>query len=264
VITYALLALDESGLLDHLDITLILSADEEIGAVTSQPIYERERVNATACLVAECAGPGGEVVLSRNGKAGLRLECSGVDEHVGRVSEDKRSAVVEIAHKVIALEALNGCVPGVTVNVGTVEGGLGPCTVPAQASGLVDIRWLEEDHYEAILDKIRAIAGEPVSPGCGCSVTVLNHRPAMPLTDGSKSLYRKLQNVARSLGIEIGTEHRRGTSDANFFGAAGIPTLDGLGPVCHDDHTPKERIHIPSLAARTSLLALLMAGLGRS
>jgi glutamate carboxypeptidase len=264
VIIYALLALEDSGFLDRLDITLILSADEEVGAVTSRPIYERERVNAAACLVAECAGPNGEVVVSRNGKAGLRLECSGEDVHVGRVSEGKRSAVVEMAHKTIAVEALNGWLPGITVNVGRLEGGLGPCTVPAHASALIDIRWVEEDHYEMMLARIRAITGEPVCPGCESIVTVLNHRPAMPLTDGSKALYQRLEKVAQNMGVTVGKEHRRGTSDANFFGAAGIPTLDGLGPICHGDHTPSERIHIPSLTDRTTLLAVLLADLGRS
>lgn len=263
VIAYALLALHDSGVLDRLDVTLILSADEEIGAVTSRAVYEKERGNATACLVMECAGPGGEVVVSRNGKAGLRLECLGEDKHVGRVLEDKRSAILEMSHKVLALEALNGCFPGVTVNVGRVEGGLGPCTVPAQARSLIDVRWLEEQHYEIVLAKIRDIADKQVCPGCVCTMKVLNHRPAMPTTEASKALYEVLEKVARSVEITVGREHRRGTSDANFFGSTGVPTLDGLGPVCHDDHTPKERILIPSLSARTTLVALLLAELGR-
>jgi glutamate carboxypeptidase len=261
VIAYALLALHDAGVLEGLDVTVILSAEEETGAVTSRRVYEKERVNATACLVTECAGPGGEVVVSRNGKAGLRLECFGEDEHVGRTSGDKRSAILEMSHKVVALEGLNGCLPGVTVNVGTIEGGLGPCTVPARASSLVDIRWPDEKDYETLLTKVRDIAGRSDCPGCQCSVAVLNHRPAMPMTEGSEALYRKMEKVADSLGITVAREHRRGTSDANFFGAAGVPTLDGLGPVCHDDHTAKERILIPSLAARTTLLALLLTEL---
>ena len=63
------------------------------------------------------------------------------------------------------------------------------------------------------------------------------------------------------LGAEIPSEHRRGTSDANFFGAAGIPTLDGLGPVGARDHTPDEYILVPSLKQRTALIALLMVDL---
>lgn len=260
VMVYALLALEECGVLDGLDLTLILSADEEIGAVTSRAIYERERADAIACLVAECGGPDGEVVVSRNGKAGIRMECFGEGRHVGRVSDDKRSAVLEMAHKVLEVEKLNGFFPGVTCNVGTIEGGLGPCTVPDRASSLIDVRWLEEDHYERILERFRDLVAAPACRGCRCEFEVLNRRPAMPLTDGSRTLYEKLQQAGSWAGLRVGSEHRRGTSDANFFGSAGVPTLDGLGPVCHDDHTPRERIHIPSLVTRTMLLALLLAG----
>jgi glutamate carboxypeptidase len=262
VVAYALGALREAGLLDRLDVALILTGDEEIGAVTSRVIYEEERVHAAACLVAECAGPAGEVVISRNGKAGIMLTCSGEDMHVGRVSGAKRSAVLEMAHKVLALEALNGCLPGTTLNVGRTEGGIGPCTVPGEARSLVDVRWLEDTQYEAVLGRIKDIASKPSCPGCSCRAEVLNHRPAMPASEGSKALYSTLEGAARAVGIPVASEHRCGTSDANFFGSAGIPTLDGLGPVCHDDHTARERISIPSLASRTILLAVLIGELG--
>jgi glutamate carboxypeptidase len=263
VIVYALLALHDAAVLSDLDVTVILSADEEVGAVSSRGIYERERGNASACLVAECAGPAGEVVVSRNGKAGLKLECFGEDSHVGRVSVAKCSAVLEMAHKVVAVEALNGCLPGVTVNVGRVEGGLGPCTVAASASSLVDIRWLEDEHYEIVLERIGDVVRHAACPGCECGFEVLNQRPAMPCTEASEALYAVLKRIAASMGLAVGREHRRGTSDANFFGSAGVATLDGLGPICHDDHTPKERILISSLSERTALLALLLAELGR-
>jgi glutamate carboxypeptidase len=258
VVVYALRALEHAGIMDGLDVTLLLSSDEEIGAVSSRSVYERETSNATACLVAECAGPSGEVVVSRNGKAGLRLDCSGEDQHVASASPGKRSAIVEMAYKVLAIEALNGIIPGVSVNIGRIEGGLGPCTVPAEASCLVDVRWADEKHSESLLGRIRGIIEEPACAGCACNLTVLNHRPAMPLTEGTEALYGVAMRLAGSLGIPFGREHRRGTSDANFFGSAGIPTIDGLGPVCLDDHTARERIHIPSLAERTALLALLL------
>ena len=123
VLVYALKALHQTGILERLNVTLILGSDEENGSVTSRSLYETERQNASACLVAECAGEKGEIVLSRNGKAGGRLECFGHDQHVSTATPEKSSAILEIAHKVIALEALNRIMPGVTVNVGKIEGG---------------------------------------------------------------------------------------------------------------------------------------------
>jgi glutamate carboxypeptidase len=258
VIVYALKALEAARLMDRLNIAIILSADEETGAATSRSIYEQEVRRAGLCLVAECAGSRGEVVASRNGKSGLRLDCFGEERHVGRVSGGKSSAILEIAHKIVELEGLNDSYPGVTVNVGQIDGGLGPCTVPGRASCLLDMRWLEERHHEGLLENARSIVETRVQPGCRCQLTVLNHRPAMPLTEATEKALVKLESVAETIGLKLGREHRRGTSDANYFGSAGVATIDGFGPVCEDDHTPHERIHIPSLAARTRLLALFL------
>jgi glutamate carboxypeptidase len=54
----------------------------------------------------------------------------------------------------------------------------------------------------------------------------------------------------------------RGGSDASFAAALGVPTLDGLGPICHDSCARGERIEIASLAERAALMALLIADLG--
>jgi glutamate carboxypeptidase len=259
VVVYALKALAEAGLLDRLDVTLILSADEETGAATSRALFEKETPRATGCLVAECGGPNGEIVVSRNGKAGGRLECFGEQRHVGRGTEQKTSAIMELAHKIIAIESLNGCLPGVSVNAGIIEGGLGPCTIPGHATCLFDMRWVDDKHYADLRERLTRIVADAAQTGSRCEFTILNHRPAMPITEGSRMMLRKLRAVSQSLGTELRQEHRRGTSDANYFGNAGVPTLDGFGPICEDDHTVDERILISSLAARTSLLATFLA-----
>jgi glutamate carboxypeptidase len=258
VMVYALKVLAALGALQDLNITLVLGADEEIGSANSHTIYETQRENAAACMAGECAGTGGEVVISRNGKAGGRIDCFGADSHVGRASAGKASAILEMAHKIVALESLNGRYEGATVNVGKMDGGLGPSTVPAHASCLFDLRWQDESHCGLLEDAIRQIARKAIQPGCRSEVTLLNHRPAMPLSQPTREMLAKLRQAGDLAGVHIGTEHRRGTSDANYFGAAGVPTIDGFGPVCEGDHTPSERILIPSLAPRTALLAFFL------
>jgi glutamate carboxypeptidase len=66
--------------------------------------------------------------------------------------------------------------------------------------------------------------------------------------------------VAASLGHDLPHGSAGGGSDGNFTGAAGIPTLDGLGLRGAGGHTLSEFIEIDSLVDRTRLLAgLLMA-----
>ena len=258
VFVFALLALKEVGCLDEIPMVFILDSDEEIGSITSRSIFIEEREKAAACLTAECAGPHGEIVVSRNGKMGARLDCYGEDRHVGQGTHKKSSAVLELAHKIIALESLNDCLSGVSINIGKIEGGLGPCTVPGRASCLVDVRWEEEAHRDILLHGIMEAVSQSVQRGCRSEFEILNERPAMQLTDSTEQFFQKIRAVGNRIGQDISKNHRRGTSDANFFGAAGVPTLDGLGPVSMKDHTPEEFIKVSSLKDRTALLALFL------
>jgi len=263
VILYTLKALEEVGLLANLKVTLVLNSDEETGSPYSRALFLEERSQAIACLAAECAGPNNEVVVSRNGKMGGRIDCFGQGLHVSSVDQGKSSAILELANKIIQLESMNGILPGVTLNAGKIEGGLGPSTVPSQARCFFDLRWVEEEHRETLLQRIREEISHSFQPGCRTEMEILNWRPAMPLHPGTDEIYRMLLEAARSIGQDLPSEHRRGTSDANFFGSAGIPTLDGLGPVGSKDHTPEEFIKVSTLKERTTLLAVFLAEFGK-
>ena len=254
-VVYAVLALKEAGLLDRIPLTVIFGGDEEIGAITSRAVYEEEREKALACLVVEGAGVEGEIVVSRNGKIGARLDCLGRDQHVGAAVLDKASAILELAHKTIALEGLNGALPGVRVNVGKVDGGLGPATIPASASAQIDIRWEDQATRDPLMERIREAVAREDLPGCRSELLILNERSAWPHTEGSQRLADLVKEAGLEIGQEIGQEHRRGTSDSNFFGCAGVPTVDGIGPICKGYHTAEEFVYIPSIRARTALLA---------
>jgi len=258
VMVYALKILKDLGILDKLPVVMILNSDEEAGSVSSRELFLAEREKARLCLVGECAGLHNEIVVSRNGKMGAYLRSFGQGRHVSHGASNKSSAVLEMAHKIIALEGLNGSLPGVDINVGRVEGGLGPGTVPESASCLLDIRWREGDRQKALQRWLEAEIAASVLPGCRSEFEVLNFRPAMPENTDSRRLVRMVRQIARTLGQEIGTEHRRGTSDANFFGSFAVPTLDGWGPVGDKDHTAEEFIKIFSLQERTALLSLFL------
>lgn len=260
---YAILALEESGALEEIPLTLILAGDEEVGAFSSRAVYLEETEKALACLVVEGGGTNGEVVLSRFGKIGARLESRGVDAHVGARDLKKASAILELSHRIIALEGLNGFVPGARLNVGTVEGGLGPATIPATANALVDIRWPRQDQRDPLVERIREVVSEQMLDRCATELVILNERPAWSPTEETRVLAELVKAAGAELGQEVGEEHRMGTSDSNFFGAAGVATLDGLGPVCEGYHTPEEFVFIPTIRERTALLASALAKIGR-
>jgi glutamate carboxypeptidase len=254
-VIYAALALAEAGVLDRVPLTLVFAGDEEVGAVASRATYGEEIRHALACLVVEGAGKEGEIVLSRFGKIGGRLECRGRDQHVGAKELQKASAILEMAHKTIGIEELNGSFPDTRLNVGKVEGGLGPATIPASATALLDVRWKDQSHRDRIVDAIREVVSRKELPGCASELVILNERPAWPATPGTERLAALVQEAGAEVGQTIGFEHRMGSSDSNFFGAAGVPTVDGIGPICEGYHTAEEFVYISSISQRTILLA---------
>jgi glutamate carboxypeptidase len=258
VIIYALKALQHAGVLGELNISTIFNSDEEIGSRYSRPVMERERQRAAACLVTECAGVENQVVVSRNGKMGARMKSYGKPQHVAVGTHEKSSAILEAAHKIIDIEALNAIYPGVSLNIGKVAGGLGPATIAAEAEAYIDIRWEHEEHKDRLIENVQSIVDRRVLAGCHSEFEVLNWRPSMPDTGCNHELVGLIQSTAGELGQKVPVQHRRGSSDANHFGSAGVPTVDGLGPVSQWDHTADEYIDIPSLHERTKLLAAVL------
>lgn len=86
-------------------------------------------------------------------------------------------------------------------------------------------------------------------------------RPVWEPDDGTMRLFDLAREVARDLGFDLTHGSSGGGSDANFTGAAGIPSLDGLGLLGAGYHTLEEYIEVDSLAQRGRLMAGLLVRL---
>src|SRR5205807_8815393 len=114
---------------------------------------------------------------ARKGVPDLRIEITGRSAHAGVEPERGASAVLEAAHKVIALHALNGRWPGATVNAGVVDGGTRPNVVAERCSIHVDIRAPQESSLDQVERAALAIAESPTVPGTEAVVRIgANHR----------------------------------------------------------------------------------------
>ena len=77
----------------------------------------------------------------------------------------------------------------------------------------------------------------------------------------SAALYAKARALSKEMGLTLGEAFVGGGSDGNFTAALGVPTLDGLGAVGENAHSPRENIVIRALPERAGLLAGLIATL---
>jgi glutamate carboxypeptidase len=259
---FAVDVLREAGFDGFGSITYICNPDEEIGSPFSRSHIEQAAADADAAFVLEGARENGDIVSARKGVSDFRIEILGRAAHAGVEPERGRSAILEAAHKVIALHELNGRWPGVTVNAGVIEGGTRPNVVAERCVLHVDVRSPQEDTLAAAEAEVNQIADATTVPDILVAVDDGGwHRPMEKSPAGAR-LAALAIDVARDLGFELRDAATGGASDANTTSAAGVPTLDGLGPVGGDDHGPREWIDLTSVVPRICLLAGIISRLG--
>lgn len=261
---YALKAIiGEVGGLPFERLTFIANPDEEIGSPSSAGHIRELAADVDACLVLECARANGDIVSARKGILDTRLTVHGRAAHAGVEPEKGRSAILEASRLIRDLHALNGRWPGVTVNVGKIAGGTRPNVVAERCDLEVDVRSTNAEGLDAVETAVREVAAATEVP----DVTVDTHimvswRPMEKLARSGR-LVEHAQTVAGQLGFAVRDTSTGGASDANTTSGMGVPSLDGLGPIGGNDHSPSEYLDIDSIVPRTALLAGLMLTIAR-
>ena len=259
---YALRLLRDAGEAPFAELTFICNSDEEIGSPESRSLIRREAERADVALVLEPTSDVERTTVARKGVGMYRLAVTGLSAHAGVEPKKGRSAVVELAHKVLAVTALNGQQPGLTLNVGVVHGGERPNVVPDAAEAHIDIRVTGPEQIEWVEGELRRIAEECSVEGTTCVLSgSFAHRPFQQ-SERSKQLFALARDEAARLGLSLRGAPTGGGSDGNTAAALGVPTLDGLGPAGGQAHNPGEHIEIASVAPRIALLAGLLRRVG--
>jgi glutamate carboxypeptidase len=260
VMLFGLMAAKRAGLLERVPVKGILVSDEEVGSPESQPITRRHAAGAACALCFESGRPGDLLVTRRKGVGSLKAEARGVPAHAGNEHEKGRNAIWSVARLVDRVQALTDYDRGVTVNVGVIQGGTTKNTVPARASCEIDLRFETVADGQALAEAIRAIAGEVAVPGTALEVTPGAWRDPLEQTQASSALAKEYGDCQRESGLGLGEAPLvGGGSDACTTGAAGIPSVDGLGPRGRGFHTPGEEVDLSSLVPKALALLRFLA-----
>jgi len=218
---------------------------------------------ADAALVLEPNSRVDKATIARKGVATYRIDVEGLSAHAGVEPHKGRNAILELANRIIAVQALNGSIPGVTLNAGVIHGGERPNIVPDAAYALVDARAADSAGMEAVERAMREVAeAAPVVEGAAVRLSGgFLHQP-FTQSAASERLFALASEVAAELGYTLTGSPTGGGSDGNTTAAIGTPTLDGLGPAGGMAHNPGEYIEVESIAPRVALLAGLIARIG--
>ncbi|HET7701937.1 MAG TPA: M20 family metallopeptidase [Candidatus Limnocylindrales bacterium] len=245
-------------------LTYVANPDEEIGSPSSTPHIREIAAESDVCLVLECARANGDIVSSRKGILDARITVQGRAAHAGVEPEKGRSAVLAAADLVARFHSLNDRWDGVTVNVGVIEGGTRPNVVAERCTLQVDMRAVRRADLEAVEAEVRSIIAGPLAvPDVSAELEEMARWWPMEKLERSGRLVDHAQALARRLGFEVRDAATGGASDANTTSGMGVASIDGLGPIGGNDHSPAEYLEVASIVPRTALLAGLLLAIGR-
>jgi glutamate carboxypeptidase len=257
VVELAMTVMQRCGVRPARPVRLVVVADEEVGSPTARAVVEAEMAGAVAVLGLESPHPGGALKSARLGSTRVRIEVTGRAAHAALDPASGVSAVDELVDQLFAVREIMSAEPTVLCNVGTVGGGGRTNVVPERAAADIGLRFADTGTQERVLAALGGLTA--VRPGAEVVVRTLTSRPAW--SDPDDALLARVAAAGEAVGQHITGRPAAGAADTNTTGAAGIPTLDGFGPLGAGAHAPDERIEIASLPARAALLASVLAAL---
>ncbi len=283
IMLYALKALHRTGALKDLNITLIMTGDEEHPGLPLS-VARKDLIDLAKRSDIALAFEGGnrsDATVARRGASAWRVEATGKQAHSAGVfgAGAGFGAIYEIArilnrfreefsHEQYLTMNAAMVLGGTDVQYDTVEiagkSGTKLNIVPRSAIAHGDLRFISEEQKERTRAKMRQIVGEHL-PGTDARIVFLDEYPAMSPTPGNAKVLAVYDSSSRALGYgEVAAldPGRRGAGDISFV-APIVDGLDGLGALGSGAHAPEEVVSLPALHMQTERAALMLLRLGK-
>lgn len=281
IIVEALAALKHVGALDDLQITVVMTGDEES---SGSPLSEARRVLLEAADDADVAlgfedGDGNPetAVIARRGYTGWRLTVSGTPAHsslifreeVGDGAAFEMARILDGFRRELAGERFLTFNPGIAL-VGTKVSyddahssgdAFGKANVIAE-HGVVsgDLRTLAMDQLASAKSRMEDIVSRHL-PGTSAEIEFTDGYPPLAPTDGNRRLLSLYDQASRDLGfgeVSAVDPAAAGAADISFTAGRVAMALDGLGLMGEGGHTVNETADLATLPSQAKRAAVLM------
>ncbi|WP_138431012.1 M20 family metallopeptidase [Fodinibius saliphilus] len=234
----------------------LINTDEEIGSNESKElIIEQAKKSARTFVLEPSLGSEGKIKTARKGIGEFEIIINGTPSHAGLAPEEGVSAILELSHVVQQLFKLNDPSSGISVNVGTIEGGERSNVIAAQSKAVIDVRIPTKMDGERIKKQIYEI--EPEMEGIELNVSGGINRPPLEKGPANEQLWQATKKLGEELDMELKEGTSGGASDGNFTNLYS-PTIDGLGAVGEGAHAYHEKIFLKETLKRLALFTLLL------
>ena len=198
---FAVKALQAVGF-DRRPVKFIFSGDEENahGLSDGADILEEELKGCCCALNFETGYMDDGLVVARKGALMMDLEVKGVSAHSGNAPEKGRSAVLEMAKKIVELEEKNDLERGKLINCGVISGGTVANAIPDACKCTIGIRFPSIAVRDEILADIQAATEHSYIDGTSAKLVMKGGIQCMEANDGVMKLFEHVRETAEACG----------------------------------------------------------------
>lgn len=259
VAIHAVRIMQEAGMLPEQEIVFLFNCDEEMGTPVGHDVFDREIPGASMAFAFEPSREDNGVLTARKGNCSIKIEVFGKSAHSGVNYPDGRSAVVELAHKILRLYECNDKERGLYFNAVKPYGGeSGEGIVPDYASAYAGVRVASADDIEQVKRILSKLEQEVYIEGTKTSIQIERIMVPMERNERNVNLYRMVRCVGELLGHDLPEQASGGCGDASYFSYKGVPVVDGLGAYMYKIHSTDESMRISSMEEKTALFAAVL------
>ena len=281
IIVQALAAIGAAGALKDMNVTVVMTGDEEDGG---RPLLRSREALVAAAKGAEAAigfedGPGDPryAVTARRGTMDWQLRVRGTPAHSSQIFREEygHGAIFEAARLLNGFREKMAGEEHLTFNPGVILGGTAVDYDAAQTRGSAsgktnviagetvvagDLRTLSPAQLERAMQTMQAVVATP-SPRTQATLTFGEGYPPLAPADGNARLLAIYDRASRDLGfgpVVAVNPDKAGAADVSFISGEAKMILDGVGLMGHDDHTPGETADLSTLPSQTTRAAITL------
>lgn len=261
---FALKILKDTGFRDFKSITYLIETSEERGSPGTRALISRLLKDTDVELNLEPGDSPDLVTVWRKGSNTFYIDVKGRAAHAGIAPQDGRNAADELIHQLQALVPFPKTGDGMTANLTLMSAGSRYNIIPDTASAAINVRVREKAQAEEVARALEASARAPLIPET--QVTVRRETSFPPLSSNASTdlLADRAEAIYAGLGLRLGRGGNGGASQSALAADAGVPALDGLGPVGGGFHSDKEYLDLKTLTPRLYLLTRLIMDYGKA
>jgi glutamate carboxypeptidase len=259
---YALKILHDLNFKNFAKITYLIETSEERGSPGTRKLIAKLVAEADVELNLEPGDEPDVLTVWRKGSATFHIDVQGRAAHAGIAPQDGRNAATELIHQIAGIDELPRSGDGLTANLTVMQAGTRNNIIPETASAMINVRVRDKSSLDEVEQMIRKNAATTIVPDTKVTISREPSFPPLPVNSGTDKLAARAQKIYAELGKTITSGGNGGASESALAFDAGVPALDGLGPVGGGFHSDKEYLSLPTLSSRLYLFTRLLMDLG--